>query len=108
MAGLTSTSHDLVLEDKIVLANNSVSRDVIYSVDEAMWETMFSPEWKERTCSVFTAGGEVEEVESGYALATSTRTATKNYQDAFVFCTVCWNCLSVRLALMLLLEACYI
>uniref|UniRef100_A0A453L533 DUF4057 domain-containing protein n=1 Tax=Aegilops tauschii subsp. strangulata TaxID=200361 RepID=A0A453L533_AEGTS len=69
----------------------------------------FSPEWKERTCSgVFAAGGEVEEVESGYALATSTRTASKNYQDAFVFCTVCWNCLSVRLALMLLLKACYI
>lgn len=39
MAGLTSTCHDLVLEDKIVLANQSVSRDVIYSGDEAMWVT---------------------------------------------------------------------
>jgi hypothetical protein len=39
MAGLTSMCHDLVLEDKIMLANHSVSRDVIYSGDEAMWVT---------------------------------------------------------------------
>lgn len=36
MAGPTLTFHALVLEDNIVLANHSVSRDVIYSGDEAM------------------------------------------------------------------------